>query len=372
MRLMILMALSAAAAMGAPKHYLVYFGTYTDGKSKGIYVSHFDAAHGKLEAPSLAAEIVSPSFLAPHPNGRFLYAVSEEREGSVSAFAIDPATGKLTLLNKVSSHGRGPCYARVDKTGKAVLVANYSSGSFAVLPIDADGRLREASAVIQDSGKGSNPNRQEGPHAHSLNPSPDNRFAIGADLGLDKLFIFKFDAASGTLVPNEPLPFASWQLKPGDGPRHFAFHPKAKFAYVTNEMSSTVVAFSYADKVGELRALQTISTLPADFKGENTTADVQAHPSGKFLYDSNRGADSIAVFKIGRKGTLSSVDNTPTQGKTPRGFGIDPAGGFLIAANQKSDTVVVFRIDKSTGRLTPTGQTVEIGSPVCVKFVGVK
>jgi 6-phosphogluconolactonase len=372
MRLTILIALFAAVGIAAPKRYLVYFGTYTGEKSKGIYVSRFDAAQGKLEAPTLAAEIVSPSYLAPHPNGRFLYAVSEERDGSVSAFSIDAATGKLTLLNKVSSRGRGPCYAKVDKTGKAVLVANYSSGSFAVLPIDADGRLREASAVIQDSGAGSNPSRQEGPHAHSLNPSPDNRFAIGADLGLDKLFIFKFDAASGSLVPNEPLPFASWQLKAGDGPRHFAFHPKAKFAYVTNEMSSTVVAFSFAEKVGELRELQRISTLPTDFKGETTTADVQVHPSGKFLYDSNRGADSIAVFKIDRKGMLNKVDDTPTQGKTPRGFGIDPTGRFLIAANQKSDTVVVFRIDNSTGKLTPTGQTIEIGSPVCVKFVAVK
>jgi 6-phosphogluconolactonase len=372
MRLTFLIVLFAAAAIAAPKRYLVYFGSYTGEKSKGIYVSRFDAAHGKLEPPILAAEIVNPSFLAPHPNGRFLYAVSEEREGSVSAFSIDPATGKLTLLNKVSSRGRGPCYARVDKTGKTVLIANYSSGSFAVLPIDADGRLREASAVIQDSGAGSNPSRQEGPHAHSLNPSPDNRFAIGADLGLDKLFIFKFDAGSGSLVANEPPPFASWQLKPGDGPRHFAFHPKGRFAYVTNELSSTVVAFSFAEKIGELRALQTVSTLPADFKGENSTADVQVHPSGKFLYDSNRGADSIAVFKISRKGILNKVDDTPTQGKVPRGFGIDPTGSFLIAANQKSDTVVVFRIDKSTGRLTPTGQTVEIGSPVCVKFVGVK
>ena len=373
MRFTFLIALFATAAMAAPHNYLVYFGTYTGEKSKGIYVSRFDAADGKLEPPRLAAEIVNPSFLAPHPNGRFLYAVSEERDGSVSAFSIDPASGKLTLLNKVSSQGRGPCYATVDRTGKAVLVANYDSGSFAVLPIDPDGRLREASAVIQDSGKGSNPSRQEGPHAHSLNPSPDNRFAVGADLGLDRLFVFKFNAASGSLAPNEPLPFASWQLKPGDGPRHFAFHPKGRLAYVTNELSSTVAAFSYNDKIGELRELQTISTLPADFKGESTTADVQVHPSGKFLYDSNRGADSIAVFKIDRsKGTLTAVDYTPTQGKIPRGFGIDPGGSFLIAANQKSDTAVVFRIDKSTGRLTPTGQTLELGSPVCVKFVKVK
>lgn len=361
------MALLAAGAIAAPKHYLVYFGTYTGEKSKGIYVSHFDAASGKLEALSVAAELANPSFVAPHPNGRFLYAVSEEREGSVSAFSIDPKTGTLTFLNRVSSRGNGPCYARVDKTGKAVLVANYGSGGFAVLPVEADGKLREASAFIQDEGKGFDPSRQERPHAHSLNPSPDNRFAVGADLGLDKVFIFKFDAAQGTLTPNEP-PF--WQVKPGSGPRHFAFHPNGKFAYVTNEMASTVDALAWDAAKGELRELQTISTLPADFKGETTTAEIQVHPSGKFLYDSNRGADSIAVFAIDRrKGTLKAVDHTPTQGKVPRNFGIDPTGSFLIAANQKSDNVVMFRIDKGSGRLTPTGQVLEVGSPVCVKFV---
>jgi 6-phosphogluconolactonase len=367
MRLSLLMALLAAAAIAAPKHYLVYFGTYTGEKSKGIYVSDFDAASGKLAPLSVAAEVASPSFVAPHPNGRFLYAVSEERAGSVSAFSIDPKTGVLTLLNRVSSHGNGPCYARVDKTGKVLLVANYGSGTFAVLPIEAGGKLREASAFIQDEGKGSNPSRQERPHAHSLNPSPDNRFAVGCDLGLDKVFVFKLDAAKGTLTPNDP-PF--FQTKPGSGPRHFAFHPDGKFAYVTNEMASTVDALSWNAATGELRGLQTISTLPAGFQGETTTADVQVHPSGKFLYDSNRGADSIAVFVIDRrKGTLKAVDHTPTQGKVPRGFGIDPTGSFLIAANQKSDNIVVFRIDKGSGRLSPTGQVIEVGSPVCVKFV---
>ena len=367
MRLSFLMALLAVAATAAPKHYLVYFGTYTGEKSKGIYVSHFDAASGKLGPLSVAAELVNPSFVAPHPNGRFLYAVSEERGGSVSAFSIDPKTGTLTFLNRVPSRGNGPCYARVDNTGKAVLVANYGSGSFAVLPLEADGKLREASAFIQDEGKSANPTRQERPHAHSLNPSPDNRFAVGADLGLDKLFVFKFDAVQGTLTPNDP---PSWQVKAGSGPRHFAFHPKGKFAYVTNEMASTVDALAWDATKGELRGLQTISTLPADFKGETTTAEIQVHPSGKFLYDSNRGADSIAVFAIDqRKGTLKAVDNTPTQGKVPRNFGIDPTGSFLIAANQKSDNIVVFRINKATGRLTPTGQVLEVGSPVCVKFV---
>lgn len=361
------MALLAAAAMAAPKHYLVYIGTYTGEKSKGIYVSDFDAATGKLEPLTVAAELANPSFVAPHPNGRFLYAVGEERSGSVSAFSIDPKTGTLTFLNRVSSHGNGPCYARVDKTGKAVLVANYGSGTFAVLPIEADGKLREASAFIQDEGKGADPSRQERPHAHSLNPSPDNRFAVGADLGLDKIFVFKFDAAQGTLTPNNP-PF--WQVKPGSGPRHFAFHPNGKFAYVTNEMASTVDALAWNAATGELRGLQTISTLPAGFRGETTTAEIQVHPSGKFLYDSNRGADSIAVFAIDeRKGTLTALGQTPTQGKVPRNFGLDPTGSFLIAANQKSDNIVVFRINKASGQLTPTGQVLEVGSPVCVKFV---
>lgn len=364
------MALLATAALGAPKHFLVYFGTYTGPKSKGIYVARFDAASGKLQPLEVAAEIANPSFVAPDPRGKFLYAVSEERGGSVSAFSIDAQTGKLTFLNRVSSRGNGPCYVRVDKTGKAALVANYGSGSFAVLPIEADGKLKEASAFVQDEGKGFNPARQDRPHAHSLNPSPDDRFAVGADLGLDKLFVFKFDAANGTLTPNNP-PFA--QVKPGSGPRHFAFHPNGKFAYVTNEMASTVDAFTWNAAAGELHGIQTISTLPPGFKGESTTAEIQVHPAGKFLYDSNRGADSITVFAIDRRsGTLKVVDHTSTQGNMPRNFGIDPTGSFLIAANQKSDNIVVFRIDKGSGRLTPTGQVLEVGSPVCVKFIPVK
>lgn len=359
------MALLAASASAAPKNFLVYFGTYTGPKSKGIYVSQFDVASGKLGPLTVAAELPNPSFVWPHPNGRFLYAVSEERGGSASAFSIDPKTGALTLLNKVSTKGNGPCYIRVDKTGRAALVANYGSGTFALLPIETDGKLREASASIQDQGKGSNPSRQDRPHAHSLNPSPENRFAVGADLGLDKLFVFSFDPAQGTLAQH-----SYWEAKPGSGPRHFTFHPNGRFAYVTNEMASTVDALTWNAAAGELKGIQTISTLPPDFKGENTTAEIQVHPSGKFLYDSNRGADSIAVFTIDRrKGTLTAVGHTSTQGQTPRNFGIDPTGSFLIAANQKSDNIVVFRIDKRTGKLTPSGQTLEVGSPVCVKFV---
>jgi 6-phosphogluconolactonase len=352
----------------APKNYLVYFGTYTGPKSKGIYVARFDASTGRLGPLNVAAEVANPSFVALHPSGRYLYAVSEDRQGSVSSFSIDPASGTLTFLNRVSSKGRGPCYVITDKTGKCALVANYGSGVFASMPIEPDGKLREAASVIQDEGKGSIPSRQEGPHAHSLNPSPDNRFAIGADLGLDKLFIFKLDPANATLTANDP-PYA--EVKPGSGPRHFAFHPNRRFAYVTNEIASTVTAFAWDGARGSLKELQTISTLPAGFSGENTTAQVLVHPSGKFLYDSNRGADTIAVFRIDRKGMLNLVDSTPTQGKVPRNFNIDPTGRYLIAANQNSDNIVVFRIDQKTGKLTPNGQTVEVGSPVCVQFLPV-
>ena len=368
----IIAVLFAAGAMistarAAARHELVYFGTYTGPKSQGIYVATFDASTGRLGPLTLAGASENPSFIALHPNKRFLYAANEQREGYVSAFSIDRATGKLTALNRVSSKGNGPCYVIVDHAGKCVLVANYGSGTFAVLPIETDGRLREASATIQDQGRGADPQRQSGPHAHSLNPSPDDKYAIGADLGLDKLFVFHLDAARGSLTPNDP-PFTA--VQPGSGPRHFAFHPNRKFAYVTNEMASTVTAFSWNGKTGVLNTLQTLSTLPPGFKGENTTAQIAVHPSGKFLYDSNRGHDSIALFTIDpRKGTLSYVANYSTQGNMPRNFAIDPSGSFLIAANQKSDNIVVFRIDKSTGKLTPTGQTAEVGSPVCVQFL---
>ena len=369
--------LASPGALGAEKgDYLVYVGAYTRQKSKGIYVSRLDAATGKLKAPELAAETSNPSFLAVHPNRRLLYAVSEtygagkEKGGAVSAFSIDAPTGKLTFLNQASSRGAGPCYLVVDKTGRNVLVTNYGSGSVAVLPLEEDGRLREASAFIQHQGSSVNPKRQQGPHAHSVNLSADNRFAVVADLGLDQVLVYRFDAAQGALTAHEP-PFAA--VKPGSGPRHFAFHPTGKFAYVINELASTVTAFAYDAARGVLQEAQTISTLPADFKGDSTTAEVRAHPSGKFLYGSNRGHDSITVFRIDpRKGTLALVEQVSTQGKAPRNFGIDPTGKWLVAANQNSDNLVVFRIDAQTGRLTPTGQILEVGAPVCVKFVAPK
>jgi 6-phosphogluconolactonase len=354
---------------------LVYFGTYTGAKSKGIYVSRLDPASGALGPPLLAAETTSPSFLAVRPGGDFLYAANEvgnyegKASGSVSAFAIDRRTGMLTALNQQASVGAGPAHLVVDKTGRNVLVANYGGGSVAVLPIDAAGRLQPASAFIQHTGASVNPERQKAPHAHSVNVDPANRFAYVADLGLDKVLVYRFNASDGSLAANDP-PFAS--VQPGAGPRHFAFHPNGRVAYVINEMHCTVTAFVSDAKRGALTAFQTISTLPADQPTlpSYSTAEVQVHPSGKFLYGSNRGHDSIVVFAIdGKTGRLTYVENTPTQGSTPRGFGIDPTGGYLLAANQRSDSVVVFRIDQRTGRLTPTGNTIDVGAPVCVTFV---
>jgi 6-phosphogluconolactonase len=362
-----------AAAKG---EYLVYIGTYTGPKSKGIYAYRFDAATGRLSSLGLVSETANPSFLAVRPSRRFLYAVNEISDykggnsGAVSAFVIDPGTHKLTFLNEVSSRGGDPCYVEVDKTGKYVLVANYSGGSVAVFRVLQDGRLDEASAFVQHAGSSVNPERQQGPHAHSIDLSPDNRFAIAADLGLDQLLVYRFDSRKGALAPNHAA-FA--KVNPGAGPRHFVFHPSGRFAYAITEMQSTVVAFSYDVGSGVLRELQTISTLPKDFAGDNTGAEIQVHPTGKFLYGSNRGHDSIAVFAIDAgKGTLTPVELVPTQGKTPRNLEIDPTGSYLFAANQDSDNIVVFRIDLNTGRLTATGQALEVPSPVCVKFVAVE
>jgi len=352
---------------------LVYVGTYTGAKSEGIYLLRLDLQRGTLTPVGLAAKTPSPSFLAVHPNRPFLYAVSEidsfggKKTGAVSAFAFRPKSGKLELLNQHSSGGTGPCYLVVDRTGKNVLVANYGGGSVAVLPIGADGRVSEATAFIQHQGSSIDPHRQEGPHAHSINLDSGNRFAVAADLGLDKLLVYRFDAAKGTLVANDP-PWTS--VKPGAGPRHFAFHPSGRYAYVINELQCTVTAFGYDAEHGILKELETVSTLPEGIKEGYSTAEVQVHPSGKFLYGSNRGHDSIAVFAIDPKtGKPSLVENQSTEGKTPRNFGIDPTGTYLLAANQDSDSIVMFRIDPSTGRLKPTGQKVSVPSPVCVKFV---
>ncbi|MGH9628428.1 MAG: lactonase family protein [Bryobacteraceae bacterium] len=365
-----------AAQKAKARDYFVYIGTYTREDSKGIYAYRFNLDSGQLTPIGLAAEVVNPSFLAVDPKGRHIYAVSEvadfqgQKSGAVSAFEIDPGTGKLKLLNTVPTGGGGACHLVVDKASKNVLVANYGGGSIASLPLKSDGSLEKASAFVQHEGSSVDPKRQRGPHAHSINLSQDNRHAVVADLGLDQVLVYDFSPKKGTLTANDP-PFA--KVKPGAGPRHFAFHPKGRYAYVINELQSTVTAFSYDPKRGVLTELQTITTLPEDFSGENYTAEVQVHPSGKFVYGSNRGHDSIAVFAVDAgKGTLTPVEQVSTKGKTPRNFGIDPTGSFLIAANQNTDNLVVFRIDPATGRLTPTGQEVKVDAPVCVKFVAAK
>jgi 6-phosphogluconolactonase len=358
--------------------YVMYVGTYTQegSTSKGIYAYRFDPGNTQLTSLGLAAQTENPSFLAVHPNHRFLYAVNEvgnyegQKSGAVSAFAIDKPTGKLTLLNQVASGGADPCYIIVDKTGKFVLVANYTGGSVAVFPIKEDGSLDKPSAFIQHIGHGTNPKRQEAPHAHSVDLSPDNRFAIVDDLGLDETLVYKFDSAKGSLTLNDP-PFA--KADPGAGPRHFALHPTGKFGYVINEMGATVSVFQYDAANGVLHPLQTISTIPKGFTRLNESAEIEVHPSGKFLYASNRGHDSIAIFAIDpNKGTLTLIDYVPTTGESPRNFAIDPTGKLLFAENEKSDNIVVFRINAQTGRLTPTGRVIDISQPVCIKFVPIK
>jgi 6-phosphogluconolactonase len=286
----------------------------------------------------------------------------------VSAFALDAATGRLTSLSQQPSGGGGPCHVAVDATGKCLLVANYGSGSVAALPIHADGSLGEAVTVLQHTGSGVNPKRQAGPHAHFILPSPDNRFTLDCDLGLDRIFINRLDANAGKLTARE-TPFAG--VAPGSGPRHLVFSTDGGFVYVINEMGGTITVFSYAPANAVMTEIQTVSTLPRGFSSDNTSAEIALHPSGKFLYASNRGHDSIAVFAVNQQtGRLTFVEHQTTQGRVPRHFAIDPTGRWLLAENQASDSVVVFAIDPETGKLKPTGQTVPIGSPVCAVFVG--
>ena len=376
--LFVVIGVAAATSAKHKEKYFVYIGTYTQegSASKGIYAYRFDSATARLTPIGLVAETINPSFLAVHPSHRFLYAVNEvtnyngQKSGAVSAFAIDRATGKLTLLNQVASRGGDPCYVTVDKSGKYVLVANYTGGSVAVFPVLEDGRLGDASAFVQHNGHGTNPDRQEGPHAHSIDLAPDSRYAIVDDLGLDESLVYPFDSAKGSLAAGDAK---IANATPGAGPRHFAFHPNGHFAYVINEMESAVSAFRYDPVAGELRPLQTISSLPKTFSGHSEAAEIEVHPSGKFLYASNRGHDSIAVFAIdGNKGTLTPIEYVSTKGASPRNFEIAPGGSLLFAANEKSDNIVIFRINRQTGRLTPTGQVLEIAQPVCVKFVPIE
>lgn len=343
----------------------LYIGTYTSGKSEGIYVYRMDQLTGELQrAGSVKSE--NPSFLAIDAHKRFLYAVNENPSGSVSSFEIDRKTGELSFLNQQSSAGADPCHLSVDSRSRSVLVANYTSGSVAVLPVQRDGSLAAAVDVEQHEGSGPR-EQQKGPHAHCIKLDRANRFAFAADLGNDEVMIYRFNSLIGKL---EPATQASAILHPGAGPRHLAFHPNGKFLYVINELDSSLTTFRYDAARGTLTAFESVSTLPRDFTGKSFCADVHVSKSGRFLYGSNRGHNSIVVFEIDpRSGRLNLVQHVSTEGKWPRNFTIDPSGQFLLVANQHTDNVVVFRIDGRTGRLTPTGQSAEIPTPVCLQFL---
>ncbi len=368
------LAFLKAAEDSKVTEYFAYIGTYTRNTSKGIYAFRFNPSSGKLTPMGLAAETPSPSFLAVHPNGRFLYATNEreweEKMGTMAtAFAIDNNSGRISMLNRTPSRGDGPVHDTVDRTGKNLIVANYRGGSLAVLPIRPDGSLAEASAWDQHQPNTSGPADRQKPIVHGVAVSPDNRFVAAAENGMDEVRIYHFDAAKGTLTANEtPL------IKVGNdqAPRHLVFHPNSKFLYVLNEHGSTITTLAYTASSGAVRELQTISTLPPDFSGRSSTAQLQLDRTGKFLYASNRGHDSIAVFAVdASKGTISPVEYVPTGGKTPRDFSLDPTGGFLFVGNQASNNLVLFRVDQKTGRLTATGQVLDVPEPTCIVFAPV-
>lgn len=352
---------------------LMFVGTYTGGDTKGIYAYRFDPRTGKLSPLGLVAETPNPTFLALHPSGKYLYAVNEvstfegKKAGGLSAYSIDRATGKLTLLNQVSTGGPGPCAVTVDKTGKVVFVANYEGGSFASYPIGSDGKVGALASFIQDKGSSVDKARQEGPHAHSVVVSPDNKFLLGADLGLDHVNVFRIDTSTGKISPNDP-PFAT--VKAGSGPRHLVFAPGGKHVYVVSEMGEIVTSFSWDAARGALTAIGEVSALPADFHGNSSGAEIQIDSHGRHVYSSNRGHDSISVFNVDPKtGKLSLVDTTSTQGKTPRFFCLDPSGRYLLAGNQDTNTITTYHVDPRSGKLTPTGDKYDLGKPVCFVFL---
>ena len=374
---------SALAVRAAADPIYVYVGTYTppSGKAEGIYVYRFDPTSGALTRVQ-TVPTPSPSFLAIDFAGRWLYAVNEldnyggKLSGSVSAFTINRVTGNLTYLNTQPSYGTYPAHLTVDPSGRYVLAANYGGGNLAVYPIQPNGSLGVATDLVQNYGAGPNPARQEAAHAHMIAFDAAGKYAALVDLGLDKTFVYGLDTATGKLAPND----INTQLgttyqsvanaPPGAGPRHIAFARDGRYAYVINELQSTISVFSYNAARGTFAELQVISTLPAGFAGQSTTAEIVIHPNGRFLYGSNRGHDSIAIFAVdAATGRLSAVGYEPTQGKTPRNFTIDPSGTYLFAANQASDTIVTFRVDGATGRLTPTGQITQVPTPVCVLFI---
>ena len=368
-----------AAGPSLANETIVYVGTYTGpNKGQGIYAFRLqtmnpDVSQNILLVPlGLAAATPSPSFLELDLKRRLVFAVNEvdkfegKPTGAVSAFKIDPATAKLTLINQQPSMGTGPCHLVLDRTGKNLIIANYGSGSVAVIPVAADGKLGAPTEAIQHTGSSVSP-RQKGPHAHCATLSPDNKFAFICDLGLDKVMTYRFDPAKGKLTPAAPA-FAA--LQPGAGPRHMVFRPDGKFAYVINELNSTVTVFAYDAASGRLTAIQTESTLPPSFDGKNSTAEIAVHPSGKWLYGSNRGADSVVLFNIDQQsGKISYTEDQSTNGKVPRHFGLQPNAKHLAIGNQNSNTVLVCRIDEGNGRLKPSGVLADVPAPACVVFL---
>jgi len=355
---------------------LLLVGTYTSGesKSKGIYVMRFDRSNGRMTSHGAVEGVEEPSFLAIDQGRKFVYAVNEtlefngKKSGSVSSFALRPETGLLTFINKQPSLGAAPCHLTVSHDGRFVLVANYLGGNVAVLPVSKDGVLAPAVDVKQHVGSGPDKKRQDSAHAHSVILDPKGRFAFVNDLGVDKIFIYEFDTATGHLNPNRNQPY--FQTKAGAGPRHFKFHPSGKFAFVINELDMTISSLAYDAAKGTLKEVQTVSTLPSGFAGENTCADIHLTPDGAFLYGSNRGHDSLVGFKVDpQSGRMELIGHTSTQGKTPRNFLIDPAGKYLLVANQRSNSIVTFEIEKKTGQLKPIGEKVTVPSPVCLQLV---
>ena len=349
----------------------VYVGSYTEpsfGSGEGISVFEFDPESGELTPVQTAAGVANPSFLALDAGERHLYAVEELDEGGVGAFARDPATGRLTLLNRQASHGAAACYVSLSHDGSYALVANYGSGTVAALPIAADGRLEPATGVVQHEGSSVDPERQAGPHAHMIAPTPDGRLVLATDLGTDRLLVYRLDDETGRLLPSDRGPGAV-ATTPGAGPRHLAFAPDGRTLYVINELASTLTVSGYDGGRGEIDARQTLSTLPEGFGGESTCAHVAVSPDGRFVYGSNRGHDSIAIWAVDRaSGELTSLGHEPTRGRDPRNFAIDPTGAWLLAANQRSDTIVAFRRDSGSGMLAATGQVTRTASPVAIVF----
>ena len=365
---------ASLGAVDAGGDRFLYAGGYTaGGHGEGIYLLRMARDTGALTLEGVAAATENPSFVVPAPDGRALYAVNEVAQfggrptGTVSAFARDVHSGALTAIGaRRDSRGAAPCYLSLDRRGRFLFVANYGGGSVAVLPILEDGSLGEATSSVQHEGRGADPKRQAAPHAHCIVAAPDNRFVLVADLGLDAILVYAFDARAGTLSQS---PVARGALAPGAGPRHLVFHPGGRAVYVTNELDSTVTTFCYDAARGALDAVQTVATLGEPFASRNAPSDVHLHPSGRFLYLSNRGHDSVAVFAI-EPATLALrlVHTVPTEGSWPRNFALDPSGRFLLVANQRADSVVVLRVDGDTGRLTSTGQRIEIPAPTCLRF----